>query len=122
MRGSTAFGTLAGVLSMEKVTVSLPPELLARIEERRQRLGGNRSETITDLLWRGWRLAEDEARAERYRAAYAAQPATAEDKSLAEAGVAELLGTSESWPEGVSAARSAAPKRKPAVKNRQSRS
>jgi metal-responsive CopG/Arc/MetJ family transcriptional regulator len=76
---------------VEKVTVSLPADLLARIEERAR--GRSRSEVVTDLLWRGWRVVEHEAREERYRRAYAEQPDTAEEMGWAEAAAEELLGS-----------------------------
>ncbi len=55
---------------VEKVTVSLPAELLARIEDRRLARGVSRSEVVSELLWRGWRRVETEDRERRYRAAY----------------------------------------------------
>jgi metal-responsive CopG/Arc/MetJ family transcriptional regulator len=77
--------------SVEKVTVSLPAELLARIEGRRQGRGTSRSEVVSELLWRGWRQVETEDREEQYRLAYQAQPETAEEREWADQAAAELL-------------------------------
>jgi metal-responsive CopG/Arc/MetJ family transcriptional regulator len=95
---------LIRMTKVAKVTVSLPAELLTRIEEVRFRDGTSRSETVTALLWRGWRQAEDEARADRYRAAYVAQPETADELAFAEAAAGELFGPGEARG-GISAAR-----------------
>jgi metal-responsive CopG/Arc/MetJ family transcriptional regulator len=78
----------------EKVTVSLPAELLARIERRRQDREASRSEVVSELLWRGWRQAESEEREERYRSAYEAQPETDAERAWAEE-VAEDLFSEE---------------------------
>lgn len=67
--------------SVEKVTISLPAELMARIEGWRRETGANRSEAVTDLLWRGWRQLDDERREERYRAADRTQPESTHDQS-----------------------------------------
>jgi metal-responsive CopG/Arc/MetJ family transcriptional regulator len=77
--------------SVVKVTVSVPSTLMARIEERRRETGGNRSEVVTDLLWRGWRQLEDEQREESYRAAYHAHPPTEEESGWSDAAADELL-------------------------------
>jgi len=74
-----------------EVTVSIPAELMAHIEGRRREAGVNRSEVVTDLLWRGWRQLEDEQREERYRAAYQAQPDTIGELEWADMAAAELL-------------------------------
>jgi metal-responsive CopG/Arc/MetJ family transcriptional regulator len=78
---------------VEKVTISLPAELLARIE---QRAAGerSRSEVVAELLWRGWQVVEHEAMEERYRRAYAENPDTAEEMAWADAAAEELLGPS----------------------------
>ncbi|MGH8999639.1 MAG: ribbon-helix-helix protein, CopG family [Acidimicrobiia bacterium] len=83
---------------VEKVTVSLPAELLARIEEHRAGDGRNRSEVVAELLWRGWQVVEHEAREERYRRAYAAEPDTAEERAWAEMAADELLVPAEARP------------------------
>lgn len=83
-------------MATDKITVTLPSHLLARIEQRRREIGANRSETITELLWRGWRAMEDDDRAERYRAAYAAQPETGESAFSREAS-AQWLASLDSW-------------------------
>ena len=77
---------------MEKVTVSLPAELLAHIEKRRQQLSTSRSEVVSELLWRGWHQIEHEDREERYRAAYEAQPETAAESEWADMAADELFG------------------------------
>lgn len=74
-----------------KVTVSLPAELLAHIEQRRRAVGASRSEVVSDLLWRGWRQIEEEDREASYRAAYTAQPATAEELEWADLAADELF-------------------------------
>jgi len=76
---------------VEKVTISVPAELMAHVERRRQEIGANRSAAVTDLLWRGWRQLEDERREERYRAAYQAQPETVGELEWADLAAAELF-------------------------------
>ncbi|MDQ2796793.1 MAG: hypothetical protein M3Y06_06475 [Actinomycetota bacterium] len=76
--------------TMGKVTVSLPAELLVRIEGRRDSQGASRSEVVSELLWRGWRQVEREDREERYRAAYQAQPETDDEQAWADDAAAEL--------------------------------
>lgn len=78
-------------IPVEKVTVSLPGELFAHVEKRRQETGVSRSEVVSDLLWRGWRQLEDEHREARYRATYHAQPDTAEESEWADLAAGELL-------------------------------
>jgi metal-responsive CopG/Arc/MetJ family transcriptional regulator len=83
-----------------KVTVSLPTELLARIEHRRRDRQASRSEVVSDLLWRGWRQVEAEEREERYRVAYQLQPDTDHEQAWAEAAAADLLGQDDpGWPD-----------------------
>ena len=77
--------------SVEKVTISVPAELMAHIEGRRRETGANRSEVVTDLLWRGWRQLDDERREERYRAAYQTQPETIGELEWADVAADELL-------------------------------
>jgi hypothetical protein len=84
---------------VEKVTVSVPAELMAHIEGRRREAGANRSEVVTDLLWRGWRQLEDERREERYRAAYQAQPETVGELEWADMAAAELLAGEKGEPD-----------------------
>jgi metal-responsive CopG/Arc/MetJ family transcriptional regulator len=76
----------------EKVTVSLPAELLARIEHLRHAREASRSEVVSELLWRGWRQAEAEQREERYRSAYQAQPETVAERAWAEEAAKDLFG------------------------------
>ena len=83
---------LDSMSTTEKVTVSLPAELLTRIEHRRHERECSRSEVVSDLLWRGWRQVETEEREELYRAAYQAQPETEEERAWAEGAVDDLLG------------------------------
>ena len=75
----------------EKVTVSLPTELLARIEHRRDNREVSRSEVVSELLWRGWRQVEADEREERYRAAYMAQPQTDPERAWAEEAAKDLF-------------------------------
>ena len=82
--------------AVEKVTISLPAELMTRIEGRRRETGGSRSEVIADLLWRGWRELDDERREERYRAAYRAQPETAHELAWADLAADELVASNQS--------------------------
>ena len=82
---------LHGMSTAERVTVSLPTELFARIERLRRYRETSRSEVVSDLLWRGWRQVEAEEREERYRTAYQAQPDTAEERAWAEEAAADLL-------------------------------
>jgi len=83
--------------TVEKITVSLPAELLARIEGRR--LGGarSRSEVVSELLWRGWHQVETEAREEQYRAAYGARPETDEEGMWADRAAADLFTEDTGW-------------------------
>jgi Arc/MetJ-type ribon-helix-helix transcriptional regulator len=97
LSGSTT-GMLSSMRTVEKVTVSLPAELLARIEGRRQDRQTSRSEVVTDLLWRGWRQVEDEERRERARAAYAAQPETDEELAWADYAAEVLFHVGEAEP------------------------
>src|SRR6476661_4177908 len=76
---------------VEKVTVSLPAELLAHIEERRREHGISRSEVVSDLLWRGWHQIEGEDREGRYRAAYDTLPETGEELEWAEMAADEMF-------------------------------
>jgi metal-responsive CopG/Arc/MetJ family transcriptional regulator len=75
----------------ERVTVSLPADLLARIEHRRHERETSRSEVVSELLWRGWRQAEAEEREERYRSAYQAQPETDAERAWAEEATKDLF-------------------------------
>ena len=83
-------GRVFEVSTVEKVTISLPSELLARIEKRRQG-HSTRSEVVSDLLWRGWRQAEQEDREARYRMAYQQHPETDEESEWADGAASELL-------------------------------
>jgi hypothetical protein len=89
-------GKIARVSTVEKVTVSLAPELLARIEERR-REHTTRSEVVSDLLWRGWRQAEQEDREARYRAAYHVHPETDDELAWADYAANEVLSGDAGW-------------------------
>lgn len=81
----------------EKVTVSLPSELLQHIEHLRVERGSTRSAVVTELLWEGWRNHVTAQREERYRAAYQALHET--DAELAWAAMAaETL--PDAWDDG----------------------
>lgn len=82
---------LVGMSGVEKITVSLPAELLTRIEGRRHNHGASRSAVVSELLWRGWRQVETEDREKRYRAAYQTQPETDEERAWAENAAGDLL-------------------------------
>jgi Arc/MetJ-type ribon-helix-helix transcriptional regulator len=84
---------------VEKVTISVPAELMAHIEGLRREAGANRSEVVTELLWRGWRQLEDERREERYRAAYQAQPETIGELEWADMAAAELVAGDKGKPD-----------------------
>jgi hypothetical protein len=91
------------VPKVEKITVSLPASLLARIEEYRGAQGGTRSEVVADWLWRGWRQVEQERMEDEYRKAYAEQPETAQELAWADMAADELFASnnddwSEYWP------------------------
>lgn len=89
---------LKGMSNTKRMTVSLPAELLARIEHRRHDRETSRSEVVSELLWRGWRQAEAEEREERYRAAYQAQPETDAERSWAEEAAGDLFsGEDTGW-------------------------
>jgi metal-responsive CopG/Arc/MetJ family transcriptional regulator len=75
----------------EKVTVSLPAELLARIEHRRRDRETSRSEVVSELVWLGWRQAEDEEREERGWSAHQAQPETDAERAWAEEATVDLF-------------------------------
>ncbi|MHB1501118.1 MAG: ribbon-helix-helix domain-containing protein [Candidatus Dormibacteria bacterium] len=81
---------------VEKVTVSLPAELLARIEDRRRGRETSRSEVVSELLWRGWRLAEAEDREQRYRASYHSEPDTREEQGWADQAASDMPGEENS--------------------------
>ena len=82
--------------TVEKVTVSLPAELLARIEDRRHGRKTSRSQVVSELLWRGWRQAETEDREQRYRTSYQAEPDTREEQAWADQAAADTLGEASS--------------------------
>lgn len=92
---------LKGMSKAERVTVSLPAELLARIEHRRRLRETSRSEVVSELLWRGWRQSEAEEREERYRSAYQARPETDAEQAWAEEAANDLFDDDpvEGWSE-----------------------
>jgi len=69
-----------------RFTVTVPAELFDWAEQEREDQGMNRSEYVTEL----YRQRRDEQvlreRAERYRAAYAKQPMTQEEREWVDAG------------------------------------
>lgn len=75
-----------------KVTVSLPAELLACIQQRRAQSGENRSEVVTDLCWRGWQQWDEERRTHQSDEAYATVPETDEERLWARAAADTLAG------------------------------
>lgn len=89
-------GTLLGVTGVEKVTVSLPVQLAACIEQRRTESGEGRSEVVADLCWRGWWQWDEEQRVRQSHAAYSAQPETLEEQAWAERAADTMAGW-DSW-------------------------
>jgi metal-responsive CopG/Arc/MetJ family transcriptional regulator len=75
---------------VEKVTISVPTELMAHIEGLRQEAGANRSEVVTD-----------QRREERYRAAYQAEPETIGELEWADMAAAELLAGDTGEPDSI---------------------
>jgi metal-responsive CopG/Arc/MetJ family transcriptional regulator len=73
---------------MRRVTVSLPPEVLAFVEEDRRVQGVSRSEYVTRALERTMERRREERLVEEFRAAYAARPETAEEAAFAEGAAA----------------------------------
>lgn len=92
----TGNGKVKSVSRTEKVTVSLPAELLVRIEQRRHDRVTSRSEVVSELLWLGWHQAEAEEREARYRAAYQAQPETSSEHTWADEAARDLLDMDDS--------------------------
>lgn len=93
-------GMLDGMSTVDKVTVSLPADLLARIEHRRHDRETSRSEIVSELLWRGWREVEAEEREARYRAAYNVEPETEEERAWADEAAGNLFGEEDAgWDE-----------------------
>jgi Arc/MetJ-type ribon-helix-helix transcriptional regulator len=81
-----------------KVSISLPPALLAEIDRRAAESGGTRSEVIRELVERTLRAERERADVERWCRSYEEQPQTDD-----EVGFAELsLGAWEDlpWDEG----------------------
>ena len=82
----------------EMVTVSLPAELLARIERRRHDEEASRSEVVSELLWSGWRQVEAEEREERSRVAYQIQLETDAEHAWADEAAKDHFGENDiSW-------------------------
>jgi hypothetical protein len=87
----------ASMANVHKITVSLPNQLLAQIENLRERTDSTRSGTITDLLWRGWQNVEQEEREARYRAAYSSMPDRRGDAAWVDAASADFFEDADSW-------------------------
>ncbi|MGH9103992.1 MAG: hypothetical protein ACRDYD_13580 [Acidimicrobiales bacterium] len=84
--------------TVEKVSVSLPAALLARVESRRLERGTSRSDVVSELLWRGWHQVENEERERRYSAAYRMEPDSGEERAWAETAATDLLdGSDAGW-------------------------
>ncbi len=81
---------------VEKVTVSLPADLAACIEQRRAASGESRSEVVADLCWRGWWQWDEEERLGQSEEAYAARPETDEEHVSAKA-AADLMADWDAW-------------------------
>jgi metal-responsive CopG/Arc/MetJ family transcriptional regulator len=95
------------VPTVRKVTVSLPDQLAAHIEQLRKRVNRSRSQVVADLLWRGGYEAEQEQREARYRAAYTGTPDEREDDALIDAASGDFFADADPWPEA--AARTPSP-------------
>jgi hypothetical protein len=78
--------------TVEKVTVSLPAELSAYIDQRRRNSSESRSEVVADLCWRGWWQWDEERRIRQSEAAYAALPDTDEEMTWTEAAADTMVG------------------------------
>jgi metal-responsive CopG/Arc/MetJ family transcriptional regulator len=83
--------------TVRKVTVSLPDQLVAQIEQLRKRTAHTRSWVITDLLWRGWQDVEQEEREARYRAAYAATSTEHDDTAWMDPASADFFEDADAW-------------------------
>ncbi|HSS10340.1 MAG TPA: hypothetical protein VLL25_10665 [Acidimicrobiales bacterium] len=78
--------------TVDKVTVSLPAELSAYIEQRRADTGESRSGVLTDLCWRGWWQWDEARRIRQSEAAYTAVPETDQERAWAEVGAETMAG------------------------------
>jgi Arc/MetJ-type ribon-helix-helix transcriptional regulator len=81
-----------------KISISLPPALLAEIDQRAAQRGGTRSEVVRELVEQSLRAERERADVARWIRSYEAQPQTDD-----EVGFAELsLGAWEDlpWEEG----------------------
>ena len=69
---------------VQKITISVPPDLFAREEAERRSRGLSRSELINTLCRQALDALDDHRRAARYATAYAVTPETAEEHAWAE--------------------------------------
>jgi Arc/MetJ-type ribon-helix-helix transcriptional regulator len=88
-----------GARKVAKVTVSLPRSLLVFVEDERERTGApTRSAVVVDMLSEVQRRVELTEREARYRAAYAKQPMTAEERAFLDAAATEAFAhAGEEW-------------------------
>ena len=78
-----------------KVTISLPPELLATLDRARRAEGATRSEYLRRAVYAHLDL-HGQSEARRYIAGYEAHPETAEEVAAARASAVALL-AAEPW-------------------------
>lgn len=70
----------------------MPADLFAAVEEERHAAGRSRSEQLAEVYRRHLEQLEEQRRVERYAAAYAQLPETAEERWLTEASTDLILG------------------------------
>ncbi|MGI9120409.1 MAG: hypothetical protein ACR2G7_09875 [Acidimicrobiales bacterium] len=78
--------------NVRKVTLSLPAELAANIEDRQADSGESRSAAVADLCWRGWWQWDEERRTSQSDAAYTALPESDEEQAWARAAADTMAG------------------------------
>lgn len=93
-------GKISGMARTDKVTVSLPRELLRRIDDASAAAGASRSHTVAELVSAALRQLDETQREARYRDAYARQPETAEERDFIEATSADFFASANPWDEG----------------------
>jgi metal-responsive CopG/Arc/MetJ family transcriptional regulator len=79
------------------MTVSLPSELVERLETIRAKTGQNRSEVVTEVCWRGWWALEDEEELARTRAAYRAHPETHDEAEFSDWAAEQAMADWDPW-------------------------
>jgi Arc/MetJ-type ribon-helix-helix transcriptional regulator len=82
---------IVGMATVEKVTISLPADLLAFVEAQRAQTGTTRSEFIADYLREVQRRIEQARREERYAIAYGRHPETADELAFTDAATEDFF-------------------------------